>query len=102
MNIAYAYVIGHITVNDAEKWTEYRSQVPATLKTMGGRNSVPLDDRIADLVFMITLHHELDNPSLTVEEPYRILKPGGEIFIVDWKKIDMDEGPPEKIRCAPE
>jgi uncharacterized protein (DUF1330 family) len=25
------YVIGHITVKDAEKWASYRSQVPATL-----------------------------------------------------------------------
>lgn len=25
------YVIGHITVKDAAKWDEYRSQVPATL-----------------------------------------------------------------------
>lgn len=25
------YVIGHITVKDAAKWAEYRSQVPATL-----------------------------------------------------------------------
>ena len=45
---------------------------------------------------------KLNNPQRLVEESYRILKPGGEIFIVDWKKIDMDEGPPEKIRCAPE
>jgi hypothetical protein len=30
------------------------------------------------------------------------LKPGGEIFIVDWKKKEMPEGPPEKIRCLPE
>jgi len=27
-----AYVIGHITVKDAEKWAEYRSRVPATLE----------------------------------------------------------------------
>jgi len=27
-----AYVIGHITVKDAEKWAEYRSRVPSTLK----------------------------------------------------------------------
>ena len=27
-----AYVIGHITVKNAEKWAEYRSQVPATLE----------------------------------------------------------------------
>ncbi|UCV26850.1 DUF1330 domain-containing protein [Ferribacterium limneticum] len=25
------YVIGHITIKDAAKWDEYRSQVPATL-----------------------------------------------------------------------
>ena len=45
-------------------------------------HSVPLDDGIADLVFMINLHHELGNPSLTVEESYRILKPDGKIFVV--------------------
>jgi uncharacterized protein (DUF1330 family) len=26
-----AYVIGHITIKDEEKWIEYRDQVPATL-----------------------------------------------------------------------
>ena len=29
------YVIGHITVKDADKWAEYRSQVPATLAPWG-------------------------------------------------------------------
>lgn len=65
-------------------------------------HAVPLDDGIADLVFMINLHHELEKPSLSVEESFRILKPGGEIFIVDWKKKEMPEGPPEAIRCLPE
>jgi uncharacterized protein (DUF1330 family) len=31
-----AYVIGHITVKDPEKWAEYRSRVPATLAPWGG------------------------------------------------------------------
>ena len=31
----YAYVIGHITVKDQEKWAEYRSKVPATLEPWG-------------------------------------------------------------------
>ncbi len=26
-----AYVIGHVTVKDAEKWAEYRNRVPETL-----------------------------------------------------------------------
>ena len=33
--MSHAYVIGHITVKDAEKWNEYRNQVPATLKPWG-------------------------------------------------------------------
>jgi len=33
--MSHAYVIGHITVKDAEKWDEYRNQVPATLKPWG-------------------------------------------------------------------
>jgi uncharacterized protein (DUF1330 family) len=32
---AAAYVIGHITVKDPEKWAEYRSRVPATLAAWG-------------------------------------------------------------------
>ena len=30
-----AYVIGHITVKDPEKWAEYRDQVPVTLEPWG-------------------------------------------------------------------
>lgn len=30
-----AYVIGHITVKNSEKWAEYRAQVPATLAPWG-------------------------------------------------------------------
>jgi uncharacterized protein (DUF1330 family) len=32
-----AYVIGHITVKDDEKWAEYRRQVPATLEPWGAQ-----------------------------------------------------------------
>jgi len=78
------------------------SKYPDIIPVKSEESTVPLDDGIADLVFMINLHHELENPSLSVGEAYRILKPEGKIFIVDWKKKDMPEGPPEKIRCLPE
>ena len=29
------YVVGHLTVKNAEKWAEYRRQVPATLEPWG-------------------------------------------------------------------
>ena len=31
-----AYVVGHITVKDPQKWQEYRGMVPATLAAWGG------------------------------------------------------------------
>jgi len=31
-----AYVIGNITVKDKDKWSEYRSKVPATLASWNG------------------------------------------------------------------
>jgi SAM-dependent methyltransferase len=74
---------------------------PNLIPVRSEENRVPLDDGIADLVFMINLHHELDAPSLVVAESHRLLKPGGTIFIVDWKKMDMPEGPPKEIRCLP-
>ncbi len=30
-----AYVIGHLTVKDPDKWAEYRRRVPATLAPWG-------------------------------------------------------------------
>ena len=30
-----AYLVGHITVKNPEKWIEYRNQVPATLEPWG-------------------------------------------------------------------
>ena len=65
-------------------------------------NTVPLDSGIADLVFMIALHHELENPLLILKESYRMLRPGGKVFIIDWKKEEMQQGPPLGIRCLPE
>jgi uncharacterized protein (DUF1330 family) len=33
--VSKAYVVGHITVKNSEKWKEYRTRVPATLEPWG-------------------------------------------------------------------
>lgn len=65
-------------------------------------HSIPLETEIADLVFMINLHHELDKPIKTIQEAHRLLKWNGSIVVIDWKKKEMSEGPPIHIRCSPE
>jgi len=85
-------------------WMEENVQpaYPAIVPVKTEEDRVPLDDGCADLVFMIALHHELEHPERSLKEAHRLLKPGGEIFIVDWKKREMPEGPPEEIRCTAE
>ena len=77
-------------------------EYPAIVPIQTTEDQVPLDDGCAELVFMINLHHELHNPVNSLKEGCRLLKPGGEIFIVDWKKQQMEQGPPIEIRCDPE
>ena len=75
---------------------------PNIIPVKNQESSVPLDSGMADLVFMITLHHELENPLLMLKEAHRLLKPGGAVFIVDWLKKEMNEGPALAIRCLSE
>jgi ubiquinone/menaquinone biosynthesis C-methylase UbiE len=86
------------------QWVEenVRPEHPGIVALKTAETSVPLADGIADLVYMINLHHELDDPQKTIAEAFRLLKPGGAVFVVDWKKKEMPEGPPEKIRYRPE
>ena len=65
-------------------------------------DTIDLQDDSADLVYMINLHHELDSPVQMLEEAYRLLKRKGKVFIVDWRKEEMPQGPPKEIRCKPE
>jgi ubiquinone/menaquinone biosynthesis C-methylase UbiE len=65
-------------------------------------SSVPLPDDMADLVYMINLHHELEEPGKIIAESLRMLKNGGKLAIIDWKKEETPEGPPLSIRVTEE
>ena len=63
---------------------------------------VPLPDGVADLVFMVNLHHEFDHPLESMAECRRMLRPGGRVAVVDWKPEQTPGGPPLHVRVAPE
>jgi len=59
-----------------------------------------LPDNSLDAVFIINLLFEVDDPERIVKEAKRVVKPEGQIIIIDWKK-DAPFGPEEK-RIGPE
>ncbi len=66
---------------------------------------IPLDDQSVDVGFMATVLHDLVEAGTAagaLEEMLRVLKPGGQLAIVEFDKIDGPPGPPKHIRLAPE
>lgn len=62
--------------------------------------SVPLDDGIADALYMVNVHHELAHPDDTYAEAFRLLEPGGRILVVDWADRETPKGPPRAVRVS--
>ncbi|PKL54337.1 MAG: class I SAM-dependent methyltransferase [Candidatus Methanoperedenaceae archaeon HGW-Methanoperedenaceae-1] len=64
-------------------------------------NSIPLANGSADIIFMANVFHELDDKEHMLAEARRVLS-DGKLVIIDWKKIEMDIGPPVSERFSPE
>ena len=92
----YAYDVSEVMVDwmHANVVPNYPRVVPR-LMTDG---QVGEADGFADFLLMVNLHHEIDDPLITLQESYRLVKAGGSIAISDWRKEEMDKGPSVKIR----
>ncbi len=62
--------------------------------------TVPLDNDQAQLVAMLNLHHELEQPEALYAEALRMLAPAGQLLVVDWAPIETPKGPPLAIRAS--
>lgn len=60
---------------------------------------IPLPDEAVENAIMVNVFHELDDREATLSEILRVLKKGGSLFIVDWKKIETPTGPPMEERA---
>lgn len=61
---------------------------------------IPLENDFLDLMLTVNTLHEFKNLNITLKEIYRVLKPGGKIALVDFKKKKEGFGPPEHIRVS--
>ncbi len=62
---------------------------------------IPVEDAVADIALLANVLHGI--PPETVDEAVRLLRPGGRLVNVDWKKEPSPEGPPVEHRLtAPE
>ncbi len=62
----------------------------------GGR--LPIEDAQIGTIWMVNVYHELEDRKAVLRELFRILAPGGSLFIVDWKREETPLGPPLEER----
>jgi ubiquinone/menaquinone biosynthesis C-methylase UbiE len=73
----------------------HRPNIEVTLSKPG---RIPLPDAIADRVLLANVLHGI--PPATVSEAVRLLRPGGRLLDLDWKKEATSRGPPVAHRLA--
>lgn len=65
-------------------------------------SSIPVKDSAVDIAFLGYMLHEAEDRPLFLKEVKRIIKAGGAVLIIDWKKKQEDEGPPVEERLTEE
>ena len=64
-------------------------------------SKIPLRNGIVSVVLLANVFHDVKSVGINVvEEVHRILKDNGIVIIIDWKKEEMDIGPPYNIRMS--
>ncbi len=64
---------------------------------------IEIDDYSVDVCLMATVLHdfeEMNKSGAVLEQVKTILKPGGHLTVIEFKKIDGPPGPPMKIRLS--
>jgi len=69
------------------------------ISVLSTRSRIPIEDGIADMAILANVLHGI--PPKTVDETVRILRPGGHLVNVDWKKESTPVGPPVQHRLSP-
>ena len=66
---------------------------------------IALDDDTVDICLMVNVFHHFvaqETADSAIKELKRVIKPGGKIAVMDYKKMDTGYGPPVKFKSSPE
>lgn len=53
-----------------------------------------------DIILVVTVFHEVDEPKTFLNNCFKSLNPGGRVIIIDWQKKETEGGPPINHRIS--
>ncbi len=105
----------HSTVYGIDAWQKGLEELKQQAASEGLRNviaihanlneHIPLDNAAVDVCLMASVLHDLLRESsgdTVMAETARVLKPGGRLCIIEFKKVGDGPGPPLSVRLSPE
>lgn len=60
---------------------------------MATGENIPLGDEDVETALIANVLHELEDPLSYLKDTLRILKPGGEVWVIEWVNKEMEIGP---------
>jgi len=66
--------------------------------------SIPVDESTVDLVLMANVLHgfvEEDEVDVVMKNISKVIKPGGIFSVVEFRKVESENGPPYNVRLSP-
>jgi len=75
-----------------------QSRLPNVEAILSTPDRVPIEDAVADVTILANVLHGI--PPATVDEAVRVLRPGGRLVDVDWKKKPTPQGPAVRHRLT--
>ena len=79
---------------------QFGETFPQVAVVEGTGEQIPLPDALLDRMLWHCVYHELDDPVRGLQEAHRLLKPGGQLVIVDWDPAYAGMGPPPEERVS--
>lgn len=67
---------------------------------LSDENEIPVKEKNVAFAMMAFVLHELPNKEKVLSQIKRILKPGGELLIIDWSTENIKKGPPVNDRIS--
>jgi ubiquinone/menaquinone biosynthesis C-methylase UbiE len=91
--------------SDMLEWTQRRAadaSLDNLITVKASADELPFDTATMDAVLMANVLHDLSDHHTILGEVWRILKPQGQFFLVEWDRVDTEFGPPMNIRFTPD
>jgi ubiquinone/menaquinone biosynthesis C-methylase UbiE len=95
----YALDSNPSTIENLDGWLK-TADLKNVYTRVGAAESAVLCEACADFVFFGIVFHDFRNRSAVLKNARRMLKPEGKLIDLDFKKIEMPFGPPERIKLS--